>query len=178
MRVLIAIGSRHGSTWAMGDELASMLEASGHSVDIEDAGAVKTVAPYNAVVVGSAVYMGQWTPAARGFTRRFREELKQKQTFVFSSGPIGGYPEGDPPGHTAACEALLPHGDRVFAGRLESEGLNLLERSIVRVLKAPEGDFRDWAEIAAWAEDIADALAEYRPFTVPSGRRACRDVSS
>jgi hypothetical protein len=28
----------------------------------------------------------------------------------------------------------------------------------VTAVRSPEGDFRDWEEIAEWAEDIAEAL--------------------
>ena len=178
MRVLIAVGSRHGSTWAIGELLASRLEASGHTVDVEDAGAVTTVAPYDAVVAGSAVYMGQWMAESKGFVKRFREDVKGTPTYVFSSGPIDGYPEGDPPGHIAACEALLPYDDRVFAGRLDRKNLNVLERSVTRVLKAPEGDYRDWEEIAAWGEDIAGSLDSFQPGLVPSERGSARDASA
>ena len=36
--------------------------------------------------------------------------------------------------------------------------LNLAEKLIVKGIKAPTGDFRDWNAITAWAAAIADAL--------------------
>jgi menaquinone-dependent protoporphyrinogen oxidase len=36
--------------------------------------------------------------------------------------------------------------------------LNLAEKLVVKALKAPVGDFRDWDVIASWAEGIAAAL--------------------
>jgi menaquinone-dependent protoporphyrinogen oxidase len=36
--------------------------------------------------------------------------------------------------------------------------LNLAEKLIVKALKAPAGDFRDWEAITAWAAAIAAAL--------------------
>ena len=32
------------------------------------------------------------------------------------------------------------------------------ERMIIKAVKAPEGDFRDWDDIRAWAATIADEL--------------------
>jgi menaquinone-dependent protoporphyrinogen oxidase len=49
-------------------------------------------------------------------------------------------------------------GHRVFAGRLAQEDVGFAERAIIKVVKAPYGDFRDWPEINAWAVEIAEAL--------------------
>jgi menaquinone-dependent protoporphyrinogen oxidase len=49
---------------------------------------------------------------------------------------------------------------RVFAGKLVKRHLSFGERAIVMAFRAPEGDFRDWDEIRAWAEGIAEALRQ------------------
>ena len=36
--------------------------------------------------------------------------------------------------------------------------LGFSERALLLALRVPEGDFRDWAEIAAWATMIAGAI--------------------
>jgi menaquinone-dependent protoporphyrinogen oxidase len=59
---------------------------------------------------------------------------------------------------------LRARDHRVFAGKLEKEGLGLAERAIVAAVRAEEGDFRPWAEIDAWAAGIA---AELRPGSRP-----------
>jgi menaquinone-dependent protoporphyrinogen oxidase len=46
----------------------------------------------------------------------------------------------------------------VFGGRLDRTSLGFAERAISRALRAPFGDFRDWAEIEAWASGIAAEL--------------------
>jgi menaquinone-dependent protoporphyrinogen oxidase len=53
---------------------------------------------------------------------------------------------------------------RVFYGALDPQRLSLMPR-LMRVLPAgrkllEEGDFRDWAEIEAWADQIAGELAD------------------
>lgn len=47
---------------------------------------------------------------------------------------------------------------RIFGGRLERERLGRAERLMVRALRAPYGDFRDWEQIRGWARSIADGL--------------------
>jgi len=51
----------------------------------------------------------------------------------------------------------------VFAGKLDKAELGRLERTMVRAVRAPEGDYRDWAEIAEWAARIADGVSTMQP---------------
>jgi menaquinone-dependent protoporphyrinogen oxidase len=46
----------------------------------------------------------------------------------------------------------------VFAGKLARKQLGFGEKAIVLAFRAPDGDFRDWTQIKAWASGIADAL--------------------
>jgi menaquinone-dependent protoporphyrinogen oxidase len=48
---------------------------------------------------------------------------------------------------------------RLFAGKLDKSGLGRLERALVRMVRATEGDYRDFGEVSQWAAEIADALA-------------------
>ena len=50
-------------------------------------------------------------------------------------------------------------GHQMFFGALDAGKLSFGERMLVKALKAPEGDFRNWDEIACWAKDIARALS-------------------
>ena len=56
-------------------------------------------------------------------------------------------------------ETLEPRDHRLFYGVLTSDALGFGERMVVKAVKAPEGDFRDWEEIQAWAGAIAAELA-------------------
>jgi menaquinone-dependent protoporphyrinogen oxidase len=64
-------------------------------------------------------------------------------------------------------ETLQPTADRIvprdialFHGEIDIEKLNLPEKLIVKALKAPADDSRDWDEITAWAEEIAATLQQ------------------
>jgi menaquinone-dependent protoporphyrinogen oxidase len=48
----------------------------------------------------------------------------------------------------------------MFFGALDRSKLAFGERMMVKAVKAPEGDFRDWNAISTWADEIARELAE------------------
>ena len=60
MKMLIAVSSKHGSTAEIAASIGQTVRETGIEVDVVDAGDVESVAPYNAVIVGSAVHMGRW----------------------------------------------------------------------------------------------------------------------
>jgi menaquinone-dependent protoporphyrinogen oxidase len=80
--------------------------------------------------------------------------------WLFSSGPIGEPPKPtEDPVDVAAIQAATRARDhRVFAGKLVRKQLSFGEKAMVVAFRAPDGDFRDWAEISGWASQIADAL--------------------
>jgi menaquinone-dependent protoporphyrinogen oxidase len=51
-----------------------------------------------------------------------------------------------------------PVDHRMFFGALDRSKLGFGERMLVKAVKAPEGDFRDWDAIQSWADDIAREL--------------------
>ena len=46
----------------------------------------------------------------------------------------------------------------MFFGALDLRGLSFGERMIVKAVKAPAGDFREWDVIETWADGIDVAL--------------------
>jgi menaquinone-dependent protoporphyrinogen oxidase len=49
-------------------------------------------------------------------------------------------------------------GHRLFAGKLDRRQLTFGDRAVVTAVRAPEGDFRDWEDVEAWASSIAETL--------------------
>lgn len=168
MKVLVASASRHEATSGIAAAIADALRGAGLEVDDRDLLEVHDLEPYDAVILGSAVYAGEWLPAANEFVQRFEAALRRKPIWLFSSGPIGDppLPTEEPKAVDRLMARLQPRGHETFAGRLEREHLGFLERSIARVMHAPFGDYRDWPAIRAWARSIALELAAPRP--VPS----------
>jgi menaquinone-dependent protoporphyrinogen oxidase len=160
-QILVATASRHGSTFDIADEIARVLSRRGFEVADKAADETDAIERFDAVVCGSAVYMGRWLPEAIAFVTRNAQELAQRPVWLFSSGPIGEPPEpqGDPQGIAQLMERLHARGHRNFPGRLDRDRLSLAERVIVGMLRAPKGDFRDFPQVTAWATEIADAIA-------------------
>lgn len=161
MNILVEVASRHGSTYEIADTIAQELRESGHSVDVQHAGETRDVGSYDAAIIGSAVYMGAWLPEARQFVEANREKLATIPVWLFSSGPIGWNdpkPSGPPGGIDELRLQTHARSHQVFAGRLDKGKLGFGERLVVKAVKSPEGDFRDWDAIRDWSRSIASAL--------------------
>ena len=117
-------------------------------------------ARFDAVLVGSAVYVGHWLDPAREWVTATAGALRGRPVWLFSSGPIGEPPfPPDEPYDVGPLVALTrARASVVFPGRLEKQRLGFGERAMVTAMRAPTGDFRDWAAIAAWADSIAVEL--------------------
>jgi len=118
-------------------------------------------------VLGSAAYVGRWQKEAARFLESQEAGLVQRPVWLFSSGPTG---EGDPVELLQGWrlpEALRPVADRiaprdiaVFHGNVDRSKLNFIEKQMIKMVKAPAGDFRDWNAIRAWAAGVASVLSE------------------
>ncbi len=167
MRVLVSAASRHGATAELADRLGQALDAELRArrvesgVDVVAPEQVTGVSEYDAVVIGSAVYMGHWLDPARRLVETHAAELARIPVWLFSSGPVGDplKPAEDPNDAAPMVEATGARDHRLFAGRLARSGLGFGEKAMVRALRVPDGDFRDWAAVAAWAADIAGILS-------------------
>ena len=169
MRVIIVVGSKHGSTSAIAAAVGEELRHGGLEVSVTDADdADVSLDGYDAAVIGSAVYVGRWMKGARNFLEANREPLRGMPLWLFSSGPLGDRPADDVVDVQALAEDLQARDHRVFAGRLDRAGLSLAERAAVRMVHAPYGDVRDWREIRSWAKTIVAGLSDSAGSTPPS----------
>ncbi|HEY5100636.1 MAG TPA: flavodoxin domain-containing protein [Gaiellaceae bacterium] len=159
--VLVAFASRHGATEELARAIGQQLSHSGLSVDVRPMNEVDSLQRYSAYVLGSAVYMGAWMPAAREFLERHRRLLATKPTWLFSSGPIGEAPADETKAFdaTEVVTAVHARDHHLFGGKLDRHSLSLRERLLTRLVRAQDGDHRDWAIAAAWATAISHSLA-------------------
>ena len=157
MRVLVSVASKHGATTEIGWRIAACLGQAGLNVVTVAPEAVVSIDGYDAVVLGSGIYAGRWLEPAKAFVERNGEALRTKRVWLFSSGPIGDPPKPveEPPDAALMATATGAVEHRIFAGRLDRENLSFGEKMIMSALRAPEGDFRPWAEVEAWAASIA-----------------------
>ena len=165
VQVLVAYGTKYGATAEIAEKIGQALREAGLSADVLPADRVSDLTPYQAVVLGSAVYIGQWRKEAAKFLKANETVLAEKPVWLFSSGPSG---EGDPVELGQGWRfprKLQPIADRVrprdvavFHGAVDVGRLNFIEKWMLKNVKAPIGDFRDWDAIISWATAIADAL--------------------
>ncbi|HSL10832.1 MAG TPA: flavodoxin domain-containing protein [Actinomycetota bacterium] len=159
--IVVAYASKHGSTEGIAVAIADRLQERGHRSIARPVEALDDLADADAVVLGSGVYAGSWLKDATAFVERHRDALARVPVWLFSSGPLGEQvvdDEEQPRQLAELREALSPRDHKVFFGALDRSKLSFPERMIVKAVKAPDGDFRDWDAIAAWADSIADDL--------------------
>lgn len=163
-RVLIAYGSKHGATAEIAEHIRETLRAEGQRAESSAAADVNDLSPYDAVILGSAVYQGRWRPEARKLLRRLRRDLDGRALWLFSSGPVGDT-EIDPADRWQYPKGIRKAGQRlgardqtVFAGRLPPDPTNFMERAMLKNTAEEDRDARDFDAVAAWAVEIAAEL--------------------
>jgi menaquinone-dependent protoporphyrinogen oxidase len=169
--VLVTYASKYGATKEIAEKIGEVLRRAGLQVDIFAVDGSLDIAPYEAVILGSAVYVGKWQKEAVTFLQAHEKSLAGRPVWLFSSGPTG---EGDPVELVEGLRlpvALQPVVDRihprdvaVFHGYIDRDKLNFIEKwAIKSLVKKPFGDFRRWNSITAWATSIADTLRASEP---------------
>jgi len=161
MRVLVVSASKHGSTTEIARAIGTALLLRMVDTDVRTVESVVSVEGYDAVVLGSGVYMGHWLEPAKRFIDDNAAALQQRPVWLFSSGPLGDPPKPvtDPVDVADLIETTHAREHRVFAGSLDKHELGIAERAMVAAVRAPDGDFRPWDEIDAWAGTIVAELA-------------------
>lgn len=161
MNVWVVYATKYGSTREVADAIAEQLRGVAE-VQVREASEVDSFERAHAVVLGSAIYAGHWLKSAAELLDERAGELSTRPTWLFSVGPIGDPPQPDdagPEGISDALAATSARGHEVFAGKLDYESLSRIERLMVRALRAPEGDFRDWRAIKEWAGGVRAELS-------------------
>ena len=168
MSTLVAYASKHGSTAEIAERIAATLRGAGHDARALRASAVRDVDGCEAVLLGSGVYMGHWMKDATDFVRRLQPQLELRPLWLFDSGPVG--PRVLPEAAEVAMyrKQFDVKDHRTFAGALDKKQLSLSERMMIRAVKAPYGDYREWEDIDAWAMAIATWLALATKTPVPT----------
>ena len=156
--ILVAYASKHGATEGIAQHIARSLNEAGREADARSVTDVLELEAPEAVVIGSAVYAGSWRKEAVEFIDAHADEFARLPVWLFSSGRLGEQVADDEeqPKQLAEIRARIsPRGHKMFFGALDAGKLSFGERMLIKAVKAPEGDFRDWDEIARWAKEIA-----------------------
>lgn len=166
-QVLVTYSSKHGSTSEIAERISQVLRESGFSTDTLAVHEVHNLQDYKAVIIGSALYIGQWRKEAVRFLKVNEKVLSQQLVWIFSTGPTG---KGDPVellkgwrfprSLQSLADRMKPKDIAVFHGNLELSRMSFFEKWMIKNVKAPVGDFRDWNAIEDWAKSIAGVLKE------------------
>jgi menaquinone-dependent protoporphyrinogen oxidase len=165
-RVLVVYGSRLGATRGIAERVAARLEATGLEVGLASAEGVADLPGADAYVIGSGVYAQHWMKEAAELVRKNRSALATRPVWLFSSGPVGRWaaaPNPIEPREVAGFRrSIHPRDHRTFAGAIDramlaSSDLSRIESFVTRRFM-PDGDFRSWPAIDAWADGIARDL--------------------
>ena len=163
MNVLVVYGSRLGATRGIAERIGARLRDDRLDVVVQPASEATVFTDADAFVIGSGVYAGHWVRESADYVRRNRAILVRRPVWLFSSGPVGDLAtrhEPVEPKDVATLRAMVnPREHRVFAGALDrgtldGSTLGRAERLVARRM-IPEGDYRDWAAVDAWAAGIA-----------------------
>lgn len=160
MTVLVAYASKHGSTRGIAEGIGGRLRDRGIEAVVRPIRDVDGLEPYEAIVVGSAVYLGAWMKEAVAFLEGHADALGRVPVWLFSSGPTAdeGMDLAVSAKHQRRLDALGARDHHLFRGALDPEALNFIERRAVKAAKQPLGDFREWTDVERWADTIADAI--------------------
>jgi len=164
-KILVTYASRAGSTAGVAETIGKTLVKNGAQVDVLTMQEVKDIAPYEAVVAGSAIQNQQWLPEAMQFMQTNRAALNQKAFAMFSVCMTLAMRNGEDyrpqvSAWLAPVRALVPPvSEGLFAAVLDISKIPAFgDRLKFRISVASgvwsEGDHRDWNAITAWANDL------------------------
>jgi menaquinone-dependent protoporphyrinogen oxidase len=165
-RILIAYGSRCGSTGGVAEAIGQVLSVAGAAVDVRLVKDANDLSPYQSVIVGSAIRMGKWLPEAVEFVKTHQDTLSRIPVVYFA---VCLTMKDDTAETRSKALSYLdpvrkqfpqvkPADIGLFAGAVDYKKLSFAYSLILKVKGAPEGDFRNWEAIRSWAAGVRPAL--------------------
>lgn len=166
--ILVAFATRYGSTKEVAEALGARLRESGLSADVRPVREVSGLEGYDAVVLGTPLYIGSMLKDATRFLERHRAALEAMPVAVFALGPISAEEgiadeQAQLEGALAKTPWLKLVAAEVFVGKYDPARLKLAHR-LIALLPAsplhgvPARDERDWDAIHAWADGLPAAF--------------------
>jgi menaquinone-dependent protoporphyrinogen oxidase len=168
-RILVTYATCTGSTVGVAEAIGKSLAEGGAQVDVLPMQAVNDLAPYQAVVAGSAIHGNKWLPEAVQFVQAHQAELHSQPFAIFLVCMTLAMRNGENyrpfvAEYMAPVRALVqPLSQGLFAGALDIRKVPLAgDRFKFRLSVLfgvwKEGDQRDWEAIRAWAESLRPQL--------------------
>ena len=152
--MLVAYGSKHGSTEKVAEAITENLKQAGRDVELRRAADVEDLTRYDGVVLGGSLYFGRWHRDAVRFLSKHRRELSELPVTVFALGPQSAEPQELAKSRAQLDKALRkvpevePRSIAVFGGVIDPAKLRF------PLSRMPASDARDWNAIEAWTDEI------------------------
>lgn len=162
MKILVLYSSQSGSTQEIAQYMKDQLVQAGYQADAMPCTEPRNLSAYDGIIIGSPIYMGKWRSDATKFVKNHQQLLSKTPHAFFAVGTSfdGKASPMELDAYLAKERALCPPiSEGRFMGRLDYSRLNFFQRMICKMIKAPEGDFRDWKAISKWTLDTAAKLA-------------------
>jgi menaquinone-dependent protoporphyrinogen oxidase len=158
-RILVTYATRAGSTVEIATAIAETLSQRGFSADVKPVKEMPSLAGYQAVIVGSAIRMGNWLPEAVDFIKANQAALNELPVSLFTVHMLNTEEDETSRANRLAylnvVRPLLNQAEEVFfAGKFDFSRLSFVDRLIAKMVKAVEADKRDWEKIKQWAKAI------------------------
>ena len=167
--VLLAYATRYGSTQEVAEAVAATLRERGLEVDLQPMREASNLERYQAIVLGTAIYMFRLHKDARRFLSRHREALMHRPVAIFALGPFNDE-EKEWRGVRAQLDKelarypwLTPVAQEVFGGKFDPAKLRFPYDLVPALKRLPVSDIRDWKAIRAWASNLAEKLQPASP---------------
>jgi menaquinone-dependent protoporphyrinogen oxidase len=165
-KVLVAYASKYGATIGIAEAIADTLRQEGVAAEARPAKEVKELSGYGGIVLGGPVFAGRWMSEASDFVKRHRESLQGLPVAYFTVGIMP--PEKveewrqEHRGVIEQVKQLAPEVDpvavEIFNGALNKARLGFFIRLMMTIMRAQEGDFRDWEAIRRWSRSLATKI--------------------
>lgn len=172
-KALLVYGTRWGGTIDIAKRIGNILREEKFNVDIADAQKSQPdINPYDLIVIGSGVSMGNWTKDTQRFLKKNASKLRIKKTACFVSCGLVLRENGQMKAQEDYLVKVLKKYDikpiclGTFGGILDfdkNHGFfgNIFVKSSMKRLQEMKiditkpYDFRNWSEIETWARMVA-----------------------
>lgn len=158
MRALVVYGSKRGGTAGLAEMVVAALKRRGVEANAVRARDCSSVAGFDLVIVGGALYGNRWHRDAVRLVRGQRRSLASPPVWLFGSGPLGDEAATTAPqrrpvaGVARLMRTVDARGHRTFGARLASGfPASAMARTNSRDWRKPE-------EVDQWVAEIMNSF--------------------
>ena len=164
--ILIVYGSWAGSTRDVAEFIGQELGSRGLECQVENAGQVASLNPYGGVIMGSGIRAGRFHPGLVRFGKKYKSALTTLPVALFVVCLT--MQDDNEENRCKVMEyirmfqqklpGLNPVSMGLFGGMMDYDNFKGIMKRLVKAMKIPPGDHRDWNAIKAWTISLVPLL--------------------